>query len=470
MSIFTFTNGNARQKSMWTEAVKHLLNLPEKAVPLSIDVTFVDPSEVASGENDFASTNSTYDSTEATQKVRDDAPGFGDLRDSIIAEAAALGLPFSPERFYLETSIHELGHALFSSLPQAARVQIAAMFGASSDDPDELSPPGSKWPNRIIEGIAETFKEAFLPRQFRVFPNRTNRHITYDKFPAFRALFRKGAEDIPSVGGYDHDILELDSQDMRVEWPASALFLNEFSNSYYTIYRAGYDLFTREIPEAHTFHFSFTVPQWQVVNLAEMRVEGTGLFGWRYRIRVNGVIQDKFRGVWASNGPSNPEAVEFYANWYLPASNTWDGGEGIAFPAGPWYNARHTLFVPNAIQISQEEGWTNNYTLFEDAIPLGPLPVVLSSSISVNPGDLVSIHARAIGLEWTSPGGPDFEEEAKARMGRLLPLGDELPLMPYFEPGIGGGSPIALPKTLLLPAGASSGARPHGRPVVGNYR
>src|SRR3954452_2309194 len=206
---YTFLNGSEQQRSRWSEGAFRLLNLPADLLNLDIEVEFVDPGDVSSnGHTDLASTTLEYDSPSSTMNVRNDAPSFGAQRRSLEAEAAAVGLRYSVDRFYTETSIHELGHALFAALPQEMRIAIAQLFGAEGDDPSELAPEGEDWKNRIAEGIAETFKEAFLPRRFRVFSNRTKRVLSYSKFAEFRRLFRDGIAAIPGEEGETIEVLK----------------------------------------------------------------------------------------------------------------------------------------------------------------------------------------------------------------------------------------------------------------------
>jgi hypothetical protein len=196
---FVFTNGSAVQQDLWASSLNLLNHLPNNAIPITVTVTFEPPTEI--GQTAFAETTSTYDSPEAATKVRNDAPGFGDADQGLIAEAAAWGLRWEQRRFYTETAIHELGHALYAALPEKFRLAIARMFGAKSDDPAEINPEGKDWHDRVSEAIAETFKEAFLPSRHRVFPNRTNLKLDYSEYPAFRRLFREGVETIPAESG-----------------------------------------------------------------------------------------------------------------------------------------------------------------------------------------------------------------------------------------------------------------------------
>jgi hypothetical protein len=204
-----FANGSNTQKQRYLAALHHLLNYPFDEIPLSLEVIFEDPANVGGLDHtDMAITTSEYGSTSGVTRVRDDAPGFGSLRKSLEAEVAKAGVPYSVEKMYAEVAVHELGHLFFSALPESRRIAVAKLFGAESDDHDELRPPGSKWQNRISEGIAETFKEAFLPRRYRVLGNRTNKSIPYSRYPDFRALFRS------ATGGFSY---VYGSNDFRVD-------------------------------------------------------------------------------------------------------------------------------------------------------------------------------------------------------------------------------------------------------------
>lgn len=175
-----FINGNEQQKDAVRFVVHHLLNFPFGAIPLNWEIEFIaDPDPAA--HNEFAVTTYTYGSPNAVTKIASRAPNWGQ--------------PYKGIQFLNETVAHELGHALFAMLPQKFRTQIAEMFGAKSDSLTELQPPGSDWEDRYIEGIAETFKDAFLPRRYRRYSNRTTRHISISLYPAFRRIFRQGMEE-----------------------------------------------------------------------------------------------------------------------------------------------------------------------------------------------------------------------------------------------------------------------------------
>lgn len=190
---YEFENGTDEQQERWVEAAHLLLNLPFAAINLAVEVKFVDVGEVTNeGHTDLAITAFSYGSHHSTTRVRDDAPRFGTEREAIEAAAAGYGVRYDPISFFRETAAHELGHSAFAALPIELRLAIVGMFGLDTDDIDVLAPAGQPWEEHVIEGIAETFKEAFLPARYRVFPNRTKRQIPYRLFPEFRRIFRNG--------------------------------------------------------------------------------------------------------------------------------------------------------------------------------------------------------------------------------------------------------------------------------------
>lgn len=183
--ILTFTNGTDLQKEVVRTTLHNLLGLPFDSISLELTVEFIanpDPDV----HNEFAATDWSYDSNTALTKIASVAPNWP--------------VPWDGMLFFAETVAHELGHALYAALEQGSRVAIAEMFGAGSDDIAELQPPGVPWEDRIMEGIAETFKDAFLPPRLRRYYNRTNKKIPISQYPAFRALWRQSAEQV-LIGG-----------------------------------------------------------------------------------------------------------------------------------------------------------------------------------------------------------------------------------------------------------------------------
>lgn len=218
MRLF-FNNGSAAQKAACRFAAHNLLNYPFATIPLYLTVEFVaDPVEEL--HNEYAATTWTYNDQVATIKIKNTAgsPETG-------------GVNFLQESF-----VHELAHALFAALPTGKRTAIARMFGAESDDIDELFPENRDWRDLIGEGIVETFKDAFLPRRFRVYTNRTNHSISISRYPEFRGLWRpggslgEGSGIIPIIDPLD-DQLESPIGSPFVKWPAAAHIGNKVLGS-----------------------------------------------------------------------------------------------------------------------------------------------------------------------------------------------------------------------------------------------
>jgi hypothetical protein len=180
-----FLNGNAVQISGCRTVVANLLNLPASAIPLKQTIEFT-PDPLPSSHTEFAATTWVYDDLEPLTKIASVAPNWPE--------------PWTGIQFLQETYAHELGHALFAALPKAARLEIAQMFGVESDDVAVLFPPGAPWVDHPGEGIAETFKDAFLPRGFRRYANRTNHTIPIHKYAEFRSLWRDATPQIVTGG------------------------------------------------------------------------------------------------------------------------------------------------------------------------------------------------------------------------------------------------------------------------------
>lgn len=170
----TFTGGTDRERALVQTALNSLLHLDLTRWGLSVEFEWVDD-PAAEGHNDLGATITNGDGF-GTIQLRNDLDTF-----------RGLGPPF-----YIETVAHELGHLLTRHLPFDGKQQVAAMFGGSVEDIDNY-PTGPAWEDRPFEGIAETFKDAFLPRNLREFPNRTRRRIPIYRYPDFRRIYRDAA-------------------------------------------------------------------------------------------------------------------------------------------------------------------------------------------------------------------------------------------------------------------------------------
>jgi hypothetical protein len=175
--LLVFKNGTNVQKELVREALAELLHFPLDSIGLSEwEIEFVADPDEGKSHNEFAITTYTYNSGEAVTRIRQDAPHFPE--------------PWGGARFFKETVIHEFAHAVYANLAPGTRLQVAEMFGATTDDPKVIGNPAKLWEERVVEGIAETFKDAFLPQRFRRYANRTKRHLSLLRYQEFRELFR----------------------------------------------------------------------------------------------------------------------------------------------------------------------------------------------------------------------------------------------------------------------------------------
>lgn len=169
----TFINGTAEQQAAVTQALGFLLHLDLDRYQFAMVYEFsANPSGDPVVHHPLALTTSEPGS--ATTNIRDDFPDYVGLNDL---------------RWAYETVVHELGHAILHQLPATVQEQLAALFGTTP----ETWEPAITWEDRPEEGIAETFKDAFLPQAHRVNANRTTQRIPISKYAEFRRLFRRGA-------------------------------------------------------------------------------------------------------------------------------------------------------------------------------------------------------------------------------------------------------------------------------------
>lgn len=523
-----FTGGTATQRGMWEQAIERLLTLPLEALPLTINVSFVDPAEVAVDEqNALAVTTWTYDDTTSNTKVRNDAPGFGSQRKALVAQAASMGLIYNGEVHFNETAAHELGHSAFAALPQEKRVAIAEMFGAKSDDIDELS-AGAKWENRIIEGIADTFKEAFLPRRFRVFPNRTKRRIPYGRYSEFRAIFREGVEGIGGVGtpvpAYDLNVyggyhapehLQVyQPEPSEILWTGGTFFKGDYEggiykqiegweppleaddNYLYKQYKAQSVTDILLVPHGTHFAGSITLPQdidFYGPSADPAPIHGAafggagfaGAFTWE-EIHNNKELEDPFGQF---NYPFGDRmlglvAADIWFTYWKPPTKSsppegtwvpWDYKSGSIIGFEPQYkfgNPHPNFPGPNSERfgcwiIMKGDGRANMINEGDKwSIPIGTLSLssdVPSSAPTIETCGGDMVQVR-IFAKVTLKTGVSKQDSPAAIHSRL----------PSFTLTRGAkickGQVIDLPSPLLQPEGATAGARPHRRPVSGNRR
>lgn len=98
--------------------------------------------------------------------------------------------------FFEESIIHELGHAFFflffgtdddkaAMAPWFYRASTGDGQGNPTGTVDDWNPLDKVWADRIQEGLAETFKDVYMPDAFRVYENRSNWWLDQASFPSF---------------------------------------------------------------------------------------------------------------------------------------------------------------------------------------------------------------------------------------------------------------------------------------------
>lgn len=187
---FTFSGATQRQQELFLEAAGLLLNYDLNLIETAVTVSFdADPSP--EDHNEFAATTGT------AIAIRTDAPDFSGLDP----DGQSWGMPF-----FNEVVAHELCHLILNVMATEDKEGIAAMF----DTTPETWEADPAWVDRPLEGICETFKDAFVPQGLRRYSNRTNRTIPIHKYAEFRRRFREalggggvGLTDYFRIGGFD---------------------------------------------------------------------------------------------------------------------------------------------------------------------------------------------------------------------------------------------------------------------------
>lgn len=461
----SFTNGDTEQQSGWQRAVEQLLNVSPSKLPVAVTVSFVDRINISGHGIDLAATTWSYGSATSITKVRNDAPDFASARDSLLAEAAGLGLPFNPAKFYTETAVHELGHSVFAALPHASRVAIAALFGAQTDSLSVLAPSGAEWADKIIEGIAETFKEAFLARANRAFPNRTNRRIPYRDFPRFRELIRQGLErsGLTFKGSDGVDANRSGGED------GTGLYSGELLETFNP----------NDTYVAEGRHTQQSEPGASVVARIYRLDAGIGVldfYSWHPEMRMGWAVSSLGGPVTELALP--PNAGKGYLSW------TFDGAGGTVVGGVFHFNepvyAYTGRFAELNLRFQFTVGTGGSISVLEDArwktyaaktvIEGLPSMMGVTATVPSDPGGeanyyLFSPVPLPVG---SSEGRLELNPTLTARDSSTPPasLGEfETAVAALFE-----GQTMETPSGLLIPAGAAGGAKPHIRPVTGSFQ
>lgn len=173
----TFLNGTTEQHDAVREALGDLLHLDTDTVfSFPWDIDFV-PNPVSDPAVHHAFAVTELIPAHPVTHFRDDFPRFSPVD--------TYGSPASAR----QAVIHELGHAAEANLATDVQEMVAALFGATQAT---LYPTDRAWEDRPGEGMAETFKDAFLPQALRATPNSTNVKIPIPKYAELRRLFRSG--------------------------------------------------------------------------------------------------------------------------------------------------------------------------------------------------------------------------------------------------------------------------------------
>lgn len=472
----TFENGTSRQKAQWEQALNSLLSLPMDLVPLSISVKFVDPDEVTSeGDTDLALTTWTYDSPSSSTKVRDDAPGYGDQQQSLEALAAGMGLAYNADLHYNETVIHEFAHSLFAALPEEQRIRIAQLFGAKGDSIEELQPKGSAWEDRIMEGIAETFKEAFLPRRFRVFPNRTNHQIPYNLYPEFRSLWRLAVPEVSSgveIPSYDFDIFKHGGWTSSIKWPdeRGGLYVGRqgtLAGAGWTFYsKADFQIPVTEVRGGHKFKLEWPIIRALFEENAETFTGGVIIFSLEVK-----------------------DDSGFLARWKIQWETFWIGRSDLEkYEKGETGQGEAFLGYTKVIkgEIPAEDfffAWFGNIDGKVGLFPGEPEGAIVNPpTLTGGTGKREMIPPLTLTneFEFDWPVSELKEPTVKAWLHYIVPglpqatyvalLREHIPELPFKQSGAvpGEGEAIILPAADLQSTGFSRGSHPTKQPVAGS--
>lgn len=175
---FWFSGQYSQEQAAGAITAKEALTLDTDVWPITVELSFLedpDPNQ----PDEFAVTNQIT-TTHYELKFRNDAPHFQN------GPAAA---HYDIKRFYQETVAHELGHVFSFALNSTGTGLLSKLFGVP-DTTEAWFPSAKGWGDRAGEAIAETFKDAFLPAEYREYDNRTNIHLHYSYMDFFRAIFR----------------------------------------------------------------------------------------------------------------------------------------------------------------------------------------------------------------------------------------------------------------------------------------
>lgn len=186
--VFTYDDSLSGKQKQWIldalGATRFALNRGGAAVNFQI---VTEPS--CPGHKDYMCTSGTVGDTWQVE-IRQGA-------DDPTSPAVS-GLPnpaLDVKNFFMEGILHEIGHVFFFEhfSGDDAKSTLASFFtyknvtgeGARTGTLDDWNPPDKPWEDRVQEGLAEFFKDVYMPDQFRVYDNRSNWDFDHSHFGAW---------------------------------------------------------------------------------------------------------------------------------------------------------------------------------------------------------------------------------------------------------------------------------------------
>lgn len=195
----SYENGTERQQGVVQYVLDNLLHLNLDRWPQDLVIAFNDD-PTPEVHNEFAVTEQIEGGIKLT--FRTDFPHFHELW-------------FDTIEFAKECVGHELGHALMYLLPsEVLEGQLLPLFGFTLEDITDDA--HLAWLDRPKECIAETFKDCFLRKIDRAYPNRTNLHLPIKNYAAFRAIFR---QEMPSQDGGSDGLFRVRESELQPDPP-----------------------------------------------------------------------------------------------------------------------------------------------------------------------------------------------------------------------------------------------------------
>lgn len=178
-----FSGQNTPEQAQGAIRTIQALTLDTDVWPITVELEFSEDPDP--GQPDEFAITTQLAADHFMLSFRNDAPHF---------QNGPSAAHYDIVRFYQETVAHELGHVFSFAFNETGRRLLSQLFNVGTADEDWF-PANRPWQDRPGEAIAETFKDAFLPMEFREYDNRTNIHLHYSYMGFFRAIFRNVVTD-----------------------------------------------------------------------------------------------------------------------------------------------------------------------------------------------------------------------------------------------------------------------------------